>query len=49
LADAICKLIEDENLRKRMGVASRQLAQRFNLDTIMYQWEQLFHDVLNEN
>lgn len=42
LADAICKLIENESLRKKMGDAARQHALLFTEETIMQQWIHLF-------
>jgi len=49
LADAICRLIEDEPLRKQMGLAARDIPKRFTTDKIMHQWEQLFNELVNEN
>lgn len=42
LADAICQLIENESLRKKMGMAARQHALLFIEETIMQQWIHLF-------
>jgi glycosyltransferase involved in cell wall biosynthesis len=35
-------LIEDENLRIRMGVNAQQSVQKYNIDYIMKKWEKLF-------
>lgn len=45
LADGICQLIENESLRKTMGVAARQHALLFSEDTIMQQWISLFESL----
>ena len=42
LADNICKLIENEELRKRMGSNGRRNVLRFSRETIMPQWVELF-------
>lgn len=47
LADNICKVIEDENLRKRLGANAKKNIQRFSQDTIMQQWQDLFHSLTN--
>jgi glycosyltransferase involved in cell wall biosynthesis len=48
LADGICQLIEDEQLRKEMGQKAAINIQRYNLDNIMQQWDQLFKDLIKE-
>lgn len=48
LADGICKLIEDENLRKEMGRKAAINIQRYSLDNIMQQWDHLFKEVIRE-
>lgn len=47
LADSICKVIEDENLRKRLGMNAKRNIQRFSQETIMQQWQNLFHSLIN--
>lgn len=42
LADGICKLIEDEELRKQYGKSARKNILRFSRDIVMKQWEDLF-------
>lgn len=42
LADNICKLIEDQSLRKQLGHAARKNIQRFTQDEVMKQWTELF-------
>lgn len=49
LAKGICKLIEDEQLRKKMGQNAVQNIQRFSLDNVMKQWDQLFKDIIGDN
>ena len=41
-ADSICKLIEDENLRKEMGVNAHENMKRYTEDNIMQKWLSLF-------
>jgi len=48
LADGICKLIENEDLRKEMGRKAAINIQRYSLDNIMQQWDQLFKEVIRE-
>lgn len=43
LAEGICRLIEDKNLRQRLGAAARTtVEERFTEDAIMRQWDTLF-------
>lgn len=42
MARGICKLIEDETLRKSMSQEAQTVASRLALDKIMHKWEQLF-------
>lgn len=46
LADGICRLIEDEELRRRLGENARRNILRFSKDMIMKQWENLFQSLL---
>lgn len=46
LADNICKLIEDNELRKRMGQNGRKNVIRFSRETIMRQWVELFESII---
>ncbi|MEG1546447.1 MAG: glycosyltransferase, partial [Bacteroides sp.] len=48
LANSICKLIEDENLRKEYGKAAREDVKQFLPENIMPQWEQLFNQLCND-
>ena len=45
LADKVCILIENENLRKRMGAKAKESVLRYNPDQIMVLWEKLFNDL----
>ena len=49
LAAGICRLIEDEPLRKEMGRKATQSIQRFTIDRIMQQWDQLFQEIVRKN
>jgi len=42
------QLIEDEELRRRMGQAAKVNSQRFSLDNVMKQWEDLFAELTTE-
>lgn len=46
LAEKLCYLIENEDLRKAMGTAARQNIQRLNITQIGRQWLELFNEVL---
>lgn len=45
LAAGICRLIEDERLRKEMGQKAAQSIQRYSLDNIMRQWDDLLQEI----
>ena len=45
LAEKICKLIEDKDLRKQMGQNGRRNVMRFSRETIMPQWMSLFESI----
>ena len=46
MSDRICTLIEDEQLRRRMGVAAKDKAKQYHLDIIIDRWMQLFNDLV---
>lgn len=46
LAARICQLIEDEPLRRRMGVAAKASAERYRVENIIPMWMDLFHRLL---
>lgn len=48
LADYICRLIENEDLRKEMGSHGRRNVLRFSRETIMPQWVVLFESLTNQ-
>ena len=41
-ADRVCQLIEDKELRVRMGLAAIKSSQRYRADVIMPKWKELF-------
>lgn len=45
LASKICQLIEDEQLRKKIGQNAAISIQRYSLDNIMHQWDDLFKEI----
>lgn len=49
LANGICKLIENEDLRKWMGRNAVKNIQRYSVDNIMQIWDRLFKETLNRN
>lgn len=49
LADRILQLMEDENLRQRMGRAAKQNSQRFLEPDIMNRWIALFYSLEGNN
>lgn len=48
LAKGICSLIEDEEKRKRMGLNAAKNIQRYCLDNIMHQWDDLFQGIIKQ-
>ena len=46
LADKICFLIENENIRKEMGIKARKSSERFKIEHITMQWESLFEKLV---
>lgn len=48
LADKICDLIEDENLRRQMATAAREKALRYRDSSIAEQWMKLFEEIVNK-
>jgi glycosyltransferase involved in cell wall biosynthesis len=45
LAERICYLIENEEVRKEMGKAARKRAEDFTEEKIMKQWVDLFENI----
>lgn len=48
-AEAICRLIESEEMRQKMGAASLAKAAQFSTDKIIDKWEELFQRVQLES
>ena len=48
LAERICRLIADEELRRRMGAAAFEHAKDYAMETILQKWLSLFRELLNE-
>ena len=46
-ADSLCKLIENESLRKEFGTSANERAKHFDIDTIMNQWRILLERLIN--
>ena len=49
LADGICTLIEDEDLRYRFGSNAIKNIKRFSKEIVMKQWDDLFITLLGRN
>ena len=49
LADKICLLIENEEIRKEMGRMARIRAERFRIENISKEWDTLFHSLIDKN
>lgn len=49
LADKICLLIENEDMRLEMGRQARLKAENYRIEHIGKQWENLFAEVIKEN
>lgn len=48
LADGICLLIEDEDLRRRLGSKAKENVKRFSKESVMEQWIRLFNDLVKD-
>lgn len=46
LADGVCRLIENPDLRKQMGAAAAQKCIHFNQESILAQWQALWDELL---
>jgi glycosyltransferase involved in cell wall biosynthesis len=42
-------LMEEENLRKKLGTKAREITADYDLDTIMKQWKNVFESVIKKN
>ncbi len=49
LFEKICTMIENEEMRKEMGKNAKHNVQRFSMENIGHQWEELFDEVLSEH
>lgn len=48
LAEKICFLIENEDIRKEMGINARKNSERFKIDYICQVWKNLFENLTNK-
>ena len=46
-ADRLCRLIEDEDLRKQFSKAAIERSKDFDTNIIMKRWKELFEEILN--
>ena len=49
LADRVCRILDDEERRLKMGLSARQLATRFDIESIVEKWKRLFQIVLQKD
>lgn len=47
-ADRLCRLIEDEKLRKQFSKSSLEVTKLYDIDVIMNKWKALFVQLLND-
>ena len=47
-ADRICELIENQDVRKQMGVAGKLTARKYHVEIIAQQWMTLFENVMKQ-
>lgn len=48
-SESICELIENEELRRKMGRNAKQNVQRYSIEHIAAKWEALFSELLNND
>lgn len=48
LAQSICRLIKEEELRKQYGKAARKNIERFFPENVMCKWDELFKEILTK-
>ena len=48
-ANSLCRLIEDEKMRKAFSCASRERVKLFNVDTIMSRWKSLLEEMTDHH
>ena len=48
LADRICKLIENDSLRRKMGAAAQEKSRQYSLDRIIPMWMDLFEELVRQ-
>jgi hypothetical protein len=47
MADAVCRLLENDSLRQNMGNQAKQLIERFSSDVVLKKWDCLVESLLN--
>lgn len=47
MADRICRLIENDELRRKMGAAAKETAKKYHIENITKQWMQLFNELIH--
>jgi len=48
MADKVCELIENEGLRRQLGLNAKQNIARYSEEKIMGQWKELFEQLVNK-
>ncbi len=46
LAEGIIRLIQDDELRKKMGKRAKELSVRFSEESVMQRWTELFTELI---
>jgi len=49
LADKICYLIENEDIRKEMGIKARERSKHFSIEILAKEWDILFRSLIDKN
>ena len=48
-AESLLRLIDDENLRQEMGSKGKQMAMRYDIESVGKQWQQLFDELMQQD
>ena len=48
LAEAMMKLMEDEELRRKMSMEARKITETYSEEVVMKQWLSLFEGLMNK-
>ena len=48
-AESLLRLIDDENLRQKMGERGKRMSMRYDIDSVGKQWRQLFDELMQQD